>query len=661
MRKRRYTRQGSKQRNSLRITLGVAAASATALIMILIIVFNFTRQESSLAGSPMVFVGADTMQDTAFVYRGSANQQGMGLVIQTSGANNPLKVSSVEFKVTVTAGKNADNLENARLWFTGSDGEFACNMQSGNTLPVVGDDKISFEVNKFLMPGKNYFWLTFDIKPEAASPANFDVICMGIKVGALSYLPYITSPMGNRLIAGNRAFYSQGDLLINQPGSWNTNRDGSGESPKDIGNERNVFFIQSGHQMQNVKSTTMHAIIIEHGAGLKSLATLRLKRMVVENRALYEQVASVSDFYAFDMFKVANGGVYVHNNTGYVPGLHCDFGAHSTVKFLQYGQATLPSTVTWGNVLIASTSRINFDIQRNLRHIKGNLEFQSTGDANYLFCDATDTIDIEGNLVFSGGNFTGVTGKNHILTINVKGNLVMNEGTFTDAEAVGTKLSHSILNIGGDIHLLGGTFDFAQTKDAASELNFTGGERNEIKWTQTATEVLLGNVTVGANKQLYAEGPYFGSIAANRTFLVEPDAELYCGKTQLEGPGKFVLDDKAMLGIGHAAGINSTGSEGNIITAKRVFNSGATYLYYQDMNPQKTGKFTTEPWAGTIRNFVVRKDASSHWVILSQDMTVSDQITITQGIVEKNSKRLIKSDISAETERRMQKIEAANK
>jgi hypothetical protein len=661
MKNRRNLRHSNKVRQSLKLTLTFAAASATALILLLVVVFNFSRQESSFAGGTMVFIGANTIQDTTFVYRGSANQEALGLVIQTSGDGSPLKVSSIEFKASCSQGKNSENLENARLWTTGSDAEFACISQVGSTITMITDDKIMIDVNRYMTAGLNYFWLTFDVKPGANSPGSFDVACSSIKVGALSYLPYLSSPEGNRQIAGNNAYYSQGDLLVNHPDSWNSSRDGSGVIPKEISNQRNVYFIQSGHQMQNVRPTGMAAITIESGGSLKSLAVLKLKSLVVEGHATYQQVASVTDFYSIDRFVVANGGTYIHDNTGYVPGLRCEFKPGSTEKFLQYGQATFPYTVTWGNVIIASSSNINFDIQKNFRYVKGNLEFQRTGGDNYLFCDATDTMNIDGNLIFSGGNFTGVTGKDHTLTINVKGNLLMNSGIFTDAESVGTNNSSSILNITGDVNITGGTIDYALSRNSASMLNFTGISTMDSRWLQSDGEIRLGNVNIKGNKVLTLIGPQFGTIAAKHALTVESEGTLMCGKVQINGDGGFILEDKAMMGIGHAAGINSTGSEGNIITAKRNFNSGAGYVYYMDVNPQKTGKFSTQPWSGTVRNFTVKKTSSSNWLVLSQDFMVSDSINIIKGIVEKNSKKLLKTDTSQEAWSSAEKISAANK
>lgn len=661
MKKNRYTKQSNRLRTSLKITLGLAAVASSCLAFILILVFNFSKQEQSVAGSPMVFMEAITVQDTSMVYQGSMNQQGIGIVVQTTGEGNPLNFTEMEFAANVSSGNIADLIENARLWYTGSDPEFMCSNQIGNTIPKLVEGKLAITLNKALTPGKNYFWLTFDIKQGFVSPSNLDVSCTKIKLGAIDYLPAVTSPPGNRLVAGNQAYYSVGDLLINHTDSWNSRRDGSGEKPKQMNGERNVYFIQNGHHMQCQKGTSLNTITIENGGTLKAMAAVRLKNMVVETGGIYHQVATVTDFYAFDKFVVANGGTYIHDNTGYLPGISFDFKPHSTQKFLQYGQATFSYTASWGNVIIASTSKINCDIQQYFKHVKGNLEFQMTGLESYLYCDGTDTINIDGNLIFSGGNFTGVTGKNHVLSINIKGDLLVGDGIVTDAQAVGTSQSHTVLNIGGHVNFSGGTFDFAQSLECASEINFIGGESNQVNWIQTGGEVLLGNVRISPEKELNVFGPYFGNLAAKHSFIVERDAALMCGKNQLTGAGRFVLEDKATLGIGHAEGLNSNGLEGNIITGKRVFNSGADYVYYMDMNPQKTGKFDTEPWDGNVRNFTVNKDQQSQWVILSQDFSVTERINIYQGIVEKNSRRLLKSDLSQNDSRKTTVVNGSQK
>ncbi len=644
MRNRRSPRPVERLKTSLRVTLGIATASLSAFIIIMMIVINSSRQENSLAGNPMVFTGTETFQDTTFVYRGSMDQQGIGIMIQTSGEANALNITSIDFKASLTNGRLAEAIENARLWSTGNDPGFYCVSQIGKTLPMIPEEGFSMTVDKSLLPGKNYFWLTFDLKADAPSPSFLDVAVGNIRLGAISYRPFISSPVGNRLISGNQAYYSAGDGILGQAESWNSKRDGSGEKPADMKHERNVYFIQSNHHMQAVSPVSMAALFIEKGGQLKSIASLKLKRLVLETDAVYEQSATVTDFNWIHTFVMANGSCYIHNNTGFMPGRYHVIAPASTQKFLQYGPATFPTTVTWGNVVLESTSRLNFDLQKNFRHVQGNMEFRQTGQDNYLYCDASDTLDINGDLIFSGGNFIGVTGHNHNLLIRVGGNLEMRAGTFTDAEAVGTSMSHSILQIGGDVTFNGGMFDYAQSVDRGSELSLVSGKTSTIKLVQKQGEVLLGNVRIMPGKQVFLDGPYLGNVAADHSFIVEPHATLWCGKTQITGGGRFVLENNARIAIGHAAGINSTSMDGNILTTKRVFSSGARYTYYQEINPQATGKFLTEPVAGTIRELTIEKDAASQWVILSQDLLVMENISIKQGIIEKNSSRLLKTD-----------------
>lgn len=646
MKHKRSISHKERLRTSLKVSIGAIAAVGSVAVVILIVIVNFSKQEDSIAGSPMVFVGANTSQDTTFVYRGSTNQQGLGVVIQTNGEGSPLRITSIDFRGTVTSGTISDCIENARLWSTGKDPEFYCSVQVGKTLPVFSAEKISMQMDQFLMPGKNYFWLTFDIKPGAISPSMLDVFCTNIKMGAINYTPLISSPLGSRMVTGNVAYYSQGDGSLNHPDSWNSKRDGSGEKPVELKNERNVFFIQSGHNMQCVAGISLASVCIENGGYLKSTATLKTKRMEVQTGATFEQKSTVTDFNTIQTFVIGNKGTYIHDNTGYLPGRWCQFAANSTQQFLQYGMATFPATVVWGNVILASSSKLNFDMQKNFRHVQGNMEFKQTGPANYLYCDASDTIEINGNLLFTGGNFIGVSGNNHRLLIKVKGDLIMEAGAFTDAEEIGTSQSHTILELGGSVHFTGGTFDFAQASDRSSSLYFVPGETAVSEWIQTGGEVLMGNVSVQSDKQLSLTSPYCGSIAANYSFVVEPGGTLYCNKSQLTGAGRFVLENRASIFIGHAAGINSAGMEGNIITGQRIFSTGARYTYYQEMNPQATGKFVTDPIPGTIRELTIQKDAQSQWLTLSQDMMVIENININKGVVEKNSRRLLKTDLS---------------
>ena len=102
----RKLRQLSSLKLSLRLTLAAAAIALSGLIAMLLIVFNLTKEEMSHAETNMVFKTAETSQIKTNVLRGSINQLALGVMIETTGNGNTLKLNNIEFNAHGLAGKN---------------------------------------------------------------------------------------------------------------------------------------------------------------------------------------------------------------------------------------------------------------------------------------------------------------------------------------------------------------------------------------------------------------------------------------------------------------------------------------------------------------------------------------------------------------------------
>lgn len=640
---KKHIRQDSKIKMSLRLTMGVALFATGAFMFLLILVFNLTRDEISKAQSAMLFKSAECTQDTSEVLRGSINQKVIGVMVETTGKGTMVKINSIVFNAKGTSVPVTQNIENARLWFTGNDPNFNLNEQSGNTIAKISDDDFEIACNQNINAGKNYFWLTYDVKADAMSaPATVDAQCMEIKSGAVSYKPITIAPVGKRFIEANIPYFSTGNNVLNNLMTWNTKRDGSGIPPKQLTASRNSFFIQSGHHIVNGSPGNLQTVVVEKGGELRITAPLRLNTMNIACNGMVQMDCNVTDYYCFTEFYMDNNANYIHNNTGYLPGLHCHFNPNSNCVFYQYGAATLPYHIAWGNVLIDVSSPINVDMQKNFDHVAGNFEIKKTGKDNYLFCGNSDTINIGGSFIMNGGIFMGMAGNNEgRLVINIENDFMLTEGCFYDAGIISNKAAGTILNIKGDVTLIGGVFDFNRSKDGLSEINMCN-TTVASRWTQKPScEVTLGNVNVTANSKLQLKGDKMGAIAKGKNITVHTDAEMMCGTSTVYGDGIFNLSDNATLGIASADGINSTGKEGNIITTVRKFNSGANYCYYANANPQIMGKFTTYPEENTVRTIILNKEKTSQILTVMQPFTVMEQIKINRGDIDQSQFKLL--------------------
>ena len=639
---RKKIRHDSKIKTSLRLTMTIAMAAMAGFIFLLIIVFNLAKEEISHAQSGMIFKEADCMQDTTSVLRGSINQKIMGIRIAVTGKGSPIKINSIIFNAKGTSYPVSQNIENARLWFTGKEADFNQNEQAGTTVADISDEDFEIQCSKSLEIGNNYFWLTYDVKATAASaPAAIDAQCIEIKSGAVSYLPMTPSPGGKRFIDSNIPYYSTGNNVLNNLMTWNSKRDGSGVPPKQLTASRNSFFIQSGHHIINSSPGNLQTIIVEKGGELRITAPLRLNNMNIACNGTVEMDCNLNDYYCFTDFTMDNGANYIHNSTGSFPGLHCFFSAGSNQLFYQYGNTSIPYNIIWGNVIIDADASMNIDLQKNFSNIGGNLEIRRTGKDHYIYWGNADTVNIGGSLVMTGGTFMGMAGSNSgMLVINLDNDLLIKNGSFYDAAMISNHSSGTVLNIKGDVSLLNGELNMNRSKDGISAMNI-GGSLSPSRWIQKpACEVTLGNLCILKDAEVVIKGEKMGEVAKGKWITVKSGGQLMCGTNAVCGEGGFLLEDNATLGIGSWQGINSQGNAGNVITAVRKFSSGANYCYYAGENPQSTGRFETYPINNSVRNIILNKEKTSQVLCVAQEINVTEQIKISKGDIDQSRNKI---------------------
>ncbi len=128
------------------------------------------------------------------VARGAVNQPIIGIQFSMSGAITPATISRFRFKLGNTT--NSSDILNAKVFSTGNNSTFSDEFQFGETLANPPD---SFDIVGAQMVGfpTNYFWLTFDIAPNAQIANLLDAACLMVApVG----FPDTTNPAGERVI-----------------------------------------------------------------------------------------------------------------------------------------------------------------------------------------------------------------------------------------------------------------------------------------------------------------------------------------------------------------------------------------------------------------------------------------------------------------------------
>jgi hypothetical protein len=138
-------------------------------------------------------------QKISFATENSINNNVMAIEVSTTGYSLPLNIT--EFALN-TSGSDYPftDIENAKLWYTGTDSVFTTNNQFG-TDAIAPNGAFTINGNQDLASGKNYFWLTYDIKAGATLGNVVDAECNSFTINGNVETPGVTSAQGNTTIS----------------------------------------------------------------------------------------------------------------------------------------------------------------------------------------------------------------------------------------------------------------------------------------------------------------------------------------------------------------------------------------------------------------------------------------------------------------------------
>lgn len=136
---------------------------------------------------PMIYVSSATTNNTANVTAGSTTQMIVGLQVETSGAISPFSMTSITANATGTT--LLTDISNVKVFYTGSSAVFAPVNQFGSTVPLPAFTDFTFTGSQVMLPGLNYFWITYDINPAATDGNLAAALIPGFVVGGTPQVP----------------------------------------------------------------------------------------------------------------------------------------------------------------------------------------------------------------------------------------------------------------------------------------------------------------------------------------------------------------------------------------------------------------------------------------------------------------------------------------
>jgi hypothetical protein len=310
--------------------------------------------------------------------------------------------------------------------------------------------------------------------------------------------------------------------------------------------------------------------------------------------------------------RVNSGGTYRHNMNGNNLPL-ATWNTNSTVEVNGITN-TVPGNLNqqfynfkWN--CISQVANLNFS--GNLTTINGTLTIASTGTNYVKLKDGTNTINISGSYVQTGGTLYLTASNNAIGTLNVAGDFSQSGGSF--CSGLGNNNTASV-NVVGSWNLSGGTFAVAGGGSAGTNIVFN---QPGIQNFNATGSIFTGNIN----------------------YTVNSGTTLNLGSGILSGSGSFTLNSGAGLMINSALGISASGATGNIqVTGTRTFSSGANYIFNGS-----TTQITGNGLPSTINNLTIN---NSYGVTLSGNVTVSGILTFDNGIITTGSYEVKTSNTS---------------
>ncbi|MFM8950048.1 MAG: BNR-repeat neuraminidase N-terminal domain-containing protein, partial [Bacteroidota bacterium] len=613
-----------------------------------------------LASTNMALATVAVVQNSNPVALGSALNDVIRVEITTTGAINPITLSSLTFRTNGTT--NVGDIQNARVFFTGDIPVFSAASQVGATLgvpPAINTDFIVTAATPInLVMGKNYFWLTYDVKPTAGcNPAQVDALCNNVALSTGNVVPSPSTPLGARTINCGTAYYSQGSLDMMNPSSWNTARNGSGTALANVSAlavASNSFYVQNGHSMTTSISDTISNLYLEPGSYVTASQFIFLNTLYIQSFATYEQTysqtnATVGANY-IGSFYIKKDGTWKHNNVGYLPGNAATqyFEPFSIQWFQGVGGGTFPGGTNWGSVIIDIASAPNLIINAaSLSYIHGDLDIRRWGGAtNYLYINMDNPFIVDGSLYMRGGWIKGVSGFNCTaggctcnadasgVAVTVAGDFIMTGGQWNDFSCGSNASTGMAMSVGGNVNITGGTIKMDTKLTSKLDLVPTTPAST---WNQTGGTVTLGNTNIKSGKTITLLGSKIGDVGAGTALTVETGGKLMASNFPVTGGGNFTLQTGAHLGIGNSAGITASGASGNVqVSGTRSYNSGATYEYYEGL-AQATGNFTTTTtsatYPATVANLIINKTSAATVVTLTSSTDVTTNLQLTNGLL----------------------------
>lgn len=153
-----------------------------------------------IAGTVQTFQKATSSHPVSDeVVPGSSNNIMLQIVVENNSAGTLSPLTATDFNLSLIGTTNPADVTAAKLYYSGNDSRISASTQVGSTI-TNPSTYFTINANRKLGPGKNYFWLVYDVSGAALVGNLLDARINSITVGGGKRVPDVVSPAGSRKV-----------------------------------------------------------------------------------------------------------------------------------------------------------------------------------------------------------------------------------------------------------------------------------------------------------------------------------------------------------------------------------------------------------------------------------------------------------------------------
>lgn len=412
-----------------------------------------------------------------------------------------------------------------------------------------------------------------------------------------------------------------------------------------------VLNAASSNRTLTLNNTVNDALVIESGSSLHigsgtnftlyvgNNASADISgRLIIDNGRTYATNTSGTQTVVSSTGRIENEGTVNSTNSNRLV-----FQAGSVYEHTRNG-GTIP-TANWDNASTCEVTGITGSVPSGLGQSFGNFTWDCPGQSsNINFGGSFDRVD--GNLTIANTNGRRLLmGSNDIVSIDVDGNLEIGSAGNTALLDMDASNGTVTWNLSGDLVTVGnGQINNEGNNNATFNLiRGSGTQYIRLGNTNSFGSDWGGNINIG-NGSTDNEVVLQTNMALASTYTtnisVESGSTFNMGSFVISNRGTFSTSSNATIGIGHANGITSSASSGNVqVSSTRSYSAASNYAY-----TGTTAQVTGSGLPSSVRRLIIDNSAgagSGAGVTLSQDVNVTTELQLNNGYIQTSLANLL--------------------